>query len=94
MKIEKKTVEHIAKLSRLSFDEREKEMFSSQLSGILEHVEKISALDLEGVEPTSHAVRLRNVLRADEERPSLDQETALSNAPESERHQFKVPRIV
>jgi aspartyl-tRNA(Asn)/glutamyl-tRNA(Gln) amidotransferase subunit C len=33
-------------------------------------------------------------MRADEVRPSLSQEEALANAPESEDGRFKVPRII
>lgn len=94
MKIDKKIVEHIALLSRLSFTEEEKEKFSKQLSQILDHVEKIGELDLTGVEATSHVIDLRDIFREDDEIPSIPREAALKNAPHSEREQFKVPRIV
>lgn len=66
----------------------------AELSHILEHAERIQALDLDGVEPTSHAVPIVNAMRQDVKTPSLPQEVALRNAPESEDGRFKVPRII
>lgn len=66
----------------------------AELSDILEHAERIQALDLDGVEPTSHAVPIVNAMRQDVKTPSLPQEVALRNAPESEDGRFKVPRII
>jgi aspartyl-tRNA(Asn)/glutamyl-tRNA(Gln) amidotransferase subunit C len=65
-----------------------------ELSHILEHAEKIQALDLDVVEPTSHAIPISNAFRPDEVVPSLTQEEALANAPDTEDGRFKVPRII
>jgi aspartyl-tRNA(Asn)/glutamyl-tRNA(Gln) amidotransferase subunit C len=35
-----------------------------------------------------------NVMREDEERPSIDREDALRNAPDHEEGQFKVPAVM
>ncbi|MDQ4142927.1 MAG: Asp-tRNA(Asn)/Glu-tRNA(Gln) amidotransferase subunit GatC [Actinomycetota bacterium] len=94
MTIDKKTVDHVARLARLALSEEERETMSAELTVILEHAEKIQALDLDGIEPTAHAVALENVLRKDEVTPSLRPEEALANAPEAEDGRFRVPRIV
>ena len=94
MAIDRKTVDHVARLARLALSEEERERMSVELAVILEHAEKIQALDLDGVEPTAHAVQLENVLRKDEVRASLSPEEALANAPEAEDGRFGVPRIV
>jgi len=94
MKIDKKTVEYIANLARLALTEEEKEEFTGQLDKILTYIDKLSQLDTKNVEPTTHAVPMKNVFREDNVKPSLDQEDALSNAPEKHRGYFKVPRII
>ena len=66
----------------------------TELAQILGHAERIQSLDLDDVQPTSHSIPLSNVTRPDEVRPSLTQEEALQNAPESEDGRFKVPRII
>ncbi|HDP69327.1 MAG TPA: Asp-tRNA(Asn)/Glu-tRNA(Gln) amidotransferase subunit GatC [Actinobacteria bacterium] len=94
MAISKRDVEHVALLARLSLSEKEKEKFTKQLSQILEHAEKISELDTKDIEPTSHALPIKNVFRKDEEKPSLSQKEALSNAPSEESGMIRIPKIV
>ena len=94
MGIDREAVDHVARLARLDLSEEERQRMSEELTTILAHVERIQQLELDGVEPTSHTVPLANVLRPDEVQPSLPQEVALANAPESEDGRFRVPRIV
>ena len=94
MTIDRTAVDHVARLARLALSDEERQRMQTELTAILEHVEKIQALELDGIEPTSHAIPLRNVMRPDEVRGSLDQMTALANAPEAEDGRFKVPRII
>lgn len=94
MGIDRAAVDHVARLARLALTDAERERMSGELTQILEHAQRIQELSLDEIEPTSHAVPLRNVFREDEARPSLTQEDALRNAPESEDGRFKVPRIV
>lgn len=94
MSIDKKAVDHVARLARLDLSEAERDKMLSELQQILGHAEKIQALDLDDVEPMSHSVPMVNQVRADEVKPSLTQAEALANAPEVEDHRFKVPRII
>jgi aspartyl-tRNA(Asn)/glutamyl-tRNA(Gln) amidotransferase subunit C len=94
MSIDRKAVDHVARLARLALSEEERDRMSRELALILEHAEKIQQLDLDKVEPTSHSVPIRNVMRRDEARPSLTQEQALANAPQAEDGRFRVPRII
>jgi len=92
MKIEE--VEYIARLARLSLDDKEKQKYAGQLSKILDHMGHLNALKTDAVEPTSHPLPLNNVWREDEVKPSLPVEEALRNAPAQDRGFFKVPRIM
>lgn len=87
-------VRYVAHLARLHLTDEEVSRFTDQLGQVLEYVRQLDALDVEGVEPTAHAVPVYNVMRPDEERPGLDRETALANAPKVRDHQFVVPRII
>lgn len=87
-------VEHVARLARLALTDEERERFRSQLGVILEHAERVREVAAEDVQPTSHPIPMKNVLRDDEPEPTLSQEEALAGAPETEKGQFKVPRIV
>jgi aspartyl-tRNA(Asn)/glutamyl-tRNA(Gln) amidotransferase subunit C len=92
--IERKDVEHVARLARLALTDAELEKMREQLNGILAYIEKLNALPTEGVEPTAHAVPLLNVMREDEPGPCLPREEALANAPERAGEFFRVPRII
>ena len=87
-------VDHVARLARLALTEEERERLRSQLPVILEHAERVQEVAAEDVPATSHPIPLSNVFREDEPEPTLSQEEALAGAPETEKGQFKVPRIV
>jgi aspartyl-tRNA(Asn)/glutamyl-tRNA(Gln) amidotransferase subunit C len=92
--IDRKDVEHVARLARLALTEAEIEKMRAQLNGILTYIEKLNALQTDGVEPTSHAVPMVNVMRDDEPGPCLPREEALANAPDRAGEFFRVPRII
>lgn len=91
--IDRKTVEHVAKLARLRLTEQEIEKFTKELSAILDAfstLQKISA----DASPSFQPIPLKNVAREDKEEQSLSQDEALANAEHKEEKYFKGPRIV
>lgn len=94
MKLTRAEVEHVAKLANLQLSDEETLMFQEQLSSILSFVDKLSELDTDDVEPTSHVLPMTNVMREDQPHQSLDNDTALSNAPDEEDGYFKVPAVM
>lgn len=92
--IDRATVEHVAKLSRLALSEDELALFETQLSRILEYIDKLKELDTAEVEPLSHPLGLRNVFRRDAVAPSAPREEALANAPARTDEAYKVPVVV
>ena len=92
--IDRKDVEHVARLTRLALTEPELERMREQLNSILAHLDTLRAVETEGVEPTSHAVDIVNVMREDEIAPCLSQDAALANAPDRSGELFRVPRII
>jgi aspartyl-tRNA(Asn)/glutamyl-tRNA(Gln) amidotransferase subunit C len=94
MMITKKEVAHIANLARLSFLEKEMDLFTNQLNQILLYMEKLNELDITNIEPTYHALNLTNVFRKDKTKPSLGSKKILANAPQEEKDMVVVPKVI
>lgn len=84
MQLEKKDIEHIAKLSRLDLSDAEIEKYGGQLSAVLGYIEQLSEVNTDGVEPTAQVSGLTNVWREDEIKVWNNEErlAALNEAPE------------
>lgn len=94
MKIDDKTIDHIAKLSRLEFDDNERKAIVGDLERILDLVNKLNEVDTTGVEPLIHMTETVNVLREDVVKEEITKEEALLNAPRKDSDYFKVPRVI
>jgi len=92
-KVTVETVDHVARLARLSLTDEERTLFARQLDQVLEYAESIQALDLEGAEPMSHALAT-GAFRADEPRDGLARERVLEAAPDAKDGLFRVPRVL
>lgn len=93
-RMDRATVEYVARLSRIDLTEDEKRLFSQQLSGILDYIEQLNQLDTSAVAPLAQAVEVPNVLRDDVVRESLKPAEALANAPEKSGDFYKVPAVL
>lgn len=87
-------VEKLANLSRLSFDEAEKESIKSDLQRMIQFVEKLNELDTTGIEPLLHMSDNINILREDEVKGSIGRAEGLKNAPAQDGEFFKVPKVI
>jgi aspartyl-tRNA(Asn)/glutamyl-tRNA(Gln) amidotransferase subunit C len=87
------TVEHVARLARLSLTDEERALLARELDAILAYAESIQALDVAGVAPMSHA-QLAGRFRDDTPAPGLDRERALAAAPDPDSGLYRVPRIL
>ena len=86
------TVEHVARLARLSLSDEEKVVFARQLDEILAWAESLQALDVEGVPPMAHA--LAPEWRADEPHQGTARERALGASGDAADGLFRVPRVI
>jgi aspartyl-tRNA(Asn)/glutamyl-tRNA(Gln) amidotransferase subunit C len=86
-------VRHVAELAKLRLTEAEIEQFAGQLSAILEYAERLQEVDTSSVPPTPYILPLVNVMRDDLSAPSLSNEEALANAPDSEDGFFRVRAV-
>ena len=94
MEVNDALVDKLAHLSRLKFNETEKEEIKQDLQRMIAFVEKLNELDLTGVEPLLHMSDEVNVLREDEIKGSVSRELGLSNAPDHNAEFFKVPKVI
>jgi aspartyl-tRNA(Asn)/glutamyl-tRNA(Gln) amidotransferase subunit C len=94
MKIDKKTVEKIAHLSRLQVSADEVSEMQTGLSKILNWMEQLNEVDTSGVEPLTHMSSEVNVLREDKAVNRLSREDGLKNAPKRTADYITVPKVV
>jgi aspartyl-tRNA(Asn)/glutamyl-tRNA(Gln) amidotransferase subunit C len=94
MQIDKATLEKIAHLARLEFDEKNTEKMLSDMNGILTFVEKLNEVNTDGIQPLTTMSHEINVLRDDEVKPPLTHDRALKNAPRKDADYFRVPKVL
>jgi aspartyl-tRNA(Asn)/glutamyl-tRNA(Gln) amidotransferase subunit C len=92
--IDKKLVQHIADLARLSLSDEETEEFAHQLASILGYVEQLNKVDTSNVEPTALVAPAHDPLRQDEPTPSLPPDKLLQNGPKVKNGYFAVPKVI
>ena len=93
-KVDKDTVEKIAHLARLEFNDAEKEEIIKDLNNMLAFVEKLNELNTDGIEPLVYMTDETDHLREDEVKTEITQKEALQNAPKHDSDYFKVPKVV
>ena len=93
MPLTQKEVEHIALLAHLRLGEQELEKYRRQLADILEYADRLRRVDTSAISPTTTVLPLRSVLRKDEIKESLPRDDGLANAPEQDRHMFRIPPV-
>lgn len=97
MKITEQEVRYVADLANLKLAEEEVQRFARDLDGILTYMDKLNELDTSDVEPMAQVLYDAGetaTLRGDSERRTLDNETALANAPLPGAGYFKVPKVI
>jgi len=94
-KITRDDVLKLARLSQIKLGDKEVDKFVVELGEIVRYVEQINLVDTVGLEPTDQVTGLKNVMRPDE---IVDYgettEALLKNAPDREKNQIKVKRVL
>jgi aspartyl-tRNA(Asn)/glutamyl-tRNA(Gln) amidotransferase subunit C len=94
MKIDAQTVDKLAELAKLEFDQSSKEEIIKDLNRIVSFVEKLNELDTSSVEPLVYLTEDTNVLREDAVKQEISQAEALKNAPKRDSDYIKVPKVI
>lgn len=92
--INTETVEMIARLSRISVDDTEKQHIAESLGDILEYVEELSKVDTTHVSPMAYLVAEHDALRDDVPHFSLSVEALTENAPLVKNGHFAIPKVI
>ena len=94
MEVTDDLVQNLAQLSRLKFNEQEKEEIKKDLQRMISFVEKLNEVDTSNVEPLLHMTEAMNVYREDVVQGSMPKTEALRNAPFADDQYFKVPKVI
>lgn len=94
MKIDYATVDKLADLAKLEFDEEGKDAIVNDLNRILTFIDKLNELDTNNLEPLVYMSDEVNILRNDEMKVELTQKDALKNAPKHDSDYFKMPKVI
>ena len=95
-KITKKDVEHLKKLARVEFGEKETDDLVGDLGSILDFVERLKEVDVSGISENL-GINLKNIFRADEKPQEFDEEKIgklISQFPEKEKTYLKVKAVI
>jgi aspartyl-tRNA(Asn)/glutamyl-tRNA(Gln) amidotransferase subunit C len=94
MQLDKETLNKIAHLARLEFNEKDTEAMLGDMSNILSFVEKLNEVNTDGVEPLTTMSHEVNALREDKTGMHLDRSIALESAPKKDDTYFRVPKVL
>ena len=94
MKIDKNTINKIARLSRIKLDDKESEDYIKDLNSILDWVEQLNGVNTENVEPLSNISSSILPKREDVSHDTNSSDEILENAPDKLEGFFAVPKVV
>ena len=94
MKINKDTINKIARLSRIKLEDKEFEGYIKDLNSILDWVEQLNEVNTENVEPLSNISSSVLPKRDDISHDTNSSVEILKNAPDKLEGFFVVPKVV
>ncbi|MGH9843922.1 MAG: Asp-tRNA(Asn)/Glu-tRNA(Gln) amidotransferase subunit GatC [Blastocatellia bacterium] len=98
MPITQTEVEKIADLANLALTAGEKQNFAIQLAAIVEYIDQLNEVDTAAFKPWqprgAGEMNASTATRDDKVEPSLGQEKALDQAPDSDEAHFLTPRVI
>jgi len=94
MEIDKSLILKLEKLSKLTFNETERQEVMADLSNILNMIKKLDEIDTSQIESLTHISNNVPPLREDKILQNISRDQALSNAPDQNGSFFKVPKVI
>lgn len=92
--IDRATVEQVARLARIHLSEKQLDESSKQLGEILNYIGQLEQVELpDDVVPFFGAIESVNAIREDEVKPSVNRDSILKNAPDSDGEVYSVPPV-
>lgn len=94
MAINKKEMQDLLQLARLSIGTASQQQFNQDLTDILAMLDKLKEVNTDAVEPLTNPNDDRQRLRADVASEMDQRESLIKNAPASEAGLYLVPQVV
>jgi aspartyl-tRNA(Asn)/glutamyl-tRNA(Gln) amidotransferase subunit C len=94
MQITDDLIDHIAHLSRLSFDGVERANIKKDMENMISFMGQLSEINTEGIEPLVFMSTELNILREDIPAITISHEEALLNAPKKDTDYFRIPKVL
>jgi aspartyl-tRNA(Asn)/glutamyl-tRNA(Gln) amidotransferase subunit C len=94
MSVDKETVRRIARLARIDEPEGDLAPLAAELSRILTWVEQLGEVDTDHVAPMTSAVQSKLPRRDDVVSDGGYADDIVKNAPNTQDHFFRVPKVV
>ena len=94
MSIDKDKIKHVAKLARISLDEKKTDSLTKDLSSIFKFIEQLNELDTKNVEPLTSILNEPLRSRSDEINDGKIKDQILENSPKKNEEFFVVPKVV
>ena len=94
MSIDLKTIKHIAKLSRISIDDKKAKELEKDLNSIFEFIEALNKVDTKKVDPLTSIAETTLKLRVDEIKSKDIREQIIKNSPQDNEDYFVVPKVI
>lgn len=94
MKVSKEEILHIANLAQLTLDEKEVEKYMENLQDILDFANIVNNAQVDNLDVTIGTNETKNVFRKDNVKTFEEVDSLLQNAPEQDRHMFKIPKVL
>ncbi|MEK7608814.1 MAG: Asp-tRNA(Asn)/Glu-tRNA(Gln) amidotransferase subunit GatC [Patescibacteria group bacterium] len=93
LEINKKTLEHLAKLSKIDLDPQEEEHLAQDMQSIVDYVKVLQSLDTSSVSPMNGGGELENSFRQDSERENTNQGNGRELFPHTHEGLLAVPPV-
>lgn len=94
MKVDGALIDRLSNLSKLSFNDAEKDKLIVDMGNILELVEKLNEVNTDGIQPLIYMNEDVNVMREDEIKQYITKPEGLKNAPSKDSDYIKVPKVI
>ena len=94
MSIDKDKIKHVAKLARISLDEKKTDSLTKDLSSIFKFIEKLNELNTKNIEPLTSILNEPLRSRIDEVDDGKIKDQILENSPKKNEEFFIVPKVV
>ena len=94
MEFDKNSTLKLAKLARLSLNDKQLDSLEKDLTSIVSFIDQLKKINTDKIDPTSNSLNQDLILRDDIAENKLSNEDLLRNVPDSELGFFVVPKVI